>query len=64
MDFPAPLPRPWRLNDMLLTEGLKLDYVLELKVDEEALLNRILNRAKEAKTNGQAVRAAMTRKAH
>jgi adenylate kinase len=55
--FPRTMAQAVALDDMLLTEGLNLDYVLELKVDEEVLLNRILNRAKEAKTNGQTVRA-------
>ena len=45
------------LDDILLTNGLNLDCVVELKVDEEVLLGRILNRAKEAKSNGHTVRA-------
>jgi adenylate kinase len=55
--FPRTIAQAVALDDMLLTEGLNLDYVVELKVDEEVLLDRILNRAKEAKTNGQTVRA-------
>ena len=54
--FPRTIAQAVALDDMLLAEGLNLDYVVELKVDEEILLNRILNRAKEAKTNGQAAR--------
>ena len=45
------------LDDILVTNGLNLDCVVELKVDEEVLLGRILKRAEEAKTNGQTVRA-------
>jgi adenylate kinase len=55
--FPRTVAQAEALNDILLTVGLKLDCVLELKVDEEVLLGRILNRAKEAKCNGHAVRA-------
>lgn len=55
--FPRTIAQAVALDDLLLTEGLNLDYVVELKVDEEVLLDRILNRAKEAKTNGQTVRA-------
>jgi adenylate kinase len=54
--FPRTIAQAVALDDMLLAEGFNLDYVVELKVDEEILLNRILNRAKEAKTNGQAAR--------
>ena len=55
--FPRTISQAMALDDMLRTDGLKLDCVLELKVDEEVLLSRILNRAQEAKTNGHTVRA-------
>jgi adenylate kinase len=55
--FPRTLAQAMALDDILLREGLKLDCVLELKVNEEVLLGRILNRAQEAKTNGHTVRA-------
>ncbi len=55
--FPRTIAQAVALDDILLTEGLNLDCVVEMKVDEEVLLDRILNRAKEAKTNGQTVRA-------
>ena len=57
MDYPVLVAQAEALNDILLTGGLNLDCVLELKVDEEVLLGRILNRAKEAKSNGHTVRA-------
>jgi adenylate kinase len=55
--FPRTIAQAVALDDILLTKGLDLDCVLELKVDEEVLLGRILNRAKEAKTNGHTARA-------
>jgi len=55
--FPRTIAQAVALDDILQTDGLKLDCVLELKVDEEVLLSRILNRAKDARTNGQTVRA-------
>jgi adenylate kinase len=55
--FPRTVAQAQALNDILLTRGLNLDCVIELKVDERVLLDRILNRAKEAKTSGQSVRA-------
>ena len=51
------------LDDILMTNGLNLDCVVELKVDEEVLLGRILKRAEEAKANGQTVRADDTQAA-
>ena len=50
--FPRTIAQAVALDDILLTDGLNLDCVVELKVDEEVLLGRILNRAKEATTNG------------
>jgi adenylate kinase len=55
--FPRTIAQAAALDDILLTNGLNLDCVVELKVDEEVLLGRILNRAKEATTNGQTARA-------
>jgi len=55
--FPRTIAQAMALDDILLTDGPKLDCVLELKVDEEVLLDRILNRAKDAKTNGHTERA-------
>ena len=41
---------------MLAQKGLKLDAVVELVVDQEALVHRIVKRADEAKAAGQPVR--------
>ena len=41
---------------MLKAEGLKLDAVIELVVDQNALVHRIVKRAEEAKAAGQPVR--------
>ncbi|WMT73362.1 adenylate kinase [Bradyrhizobium sp. Ash2021] len=54
--FPRTIAQAVALDDFLATEALELDCVLELKVDEEVLADRILNRAREAKANGHAIR--------
>ncbi|UGX91110.1 adenylate kinase [Bradyrhizobium barranii subsp. barranii] len=61
--FPRTVGQARALDDMLRTRGLDLDCVLELKVDEEVLLGRILNRAKEAVGNGQSARTDDTEEA-
>jgi adenylate kinase len=61
--FPRTVAQAVALDDILLIQELSLDCVLELKVDEEVLLGRILNRAKEAKMNGHSVRADDTKDA-
>ena len=55
--FPRTIAQAMALDDILVANRLNLDCVVELKVDEEVLLGRILKRAEEAKTNGQTVRA-------
>lgn len=45
--FPRTLPQAEALDKMLAGKGKKIDVVLLLEVDEEALLARIENRAKE-----------------
>ena len=47
--FPRTIAQAMALDDILVTNGLNLDCVVELKVDEEVLLGRILKRAEEAK---------------
>ena len=55
--FPRTMAQGVALDDILSNLGFNLDRVLELKVDEEALLSRILERAREAKARGKSVRA-------
>jgi adenylate kinase len=61
--FPRTVAQAQSLDDLLRAEQLNLDCVLELRVDEDILLGSILNRAREAKINGHAVRADDTEEA-
>ncbi|MBD1545831.1 adenylate kinase [Roseibium aggregatum] len=54
--FPRTLAQAEALDQMLSEKGIKLDSVLELRVDQEKLVGRIINRAEEAKAKGEAVR--------
>jgi len=53
--FPRTVAQAKRLDGVL--NAYELDCVLELKVDEQHLLDRILGRAIQARENGEAVRA-------
>ena len=55
--FPRTLPQADALGELLKEMGRTLDKVIELKVDDEVLVGRIVNRAKEAAAAGQPVRA-------
>lgn len=55
--FPRTVSQAVTFDDLLQTERSELDHVIELRVDEEILLDRILVRAREAKEQGIAQRA-------
>jgi adenylate kinase len=55
--FPRTLPQADALAELLDETGQSLAHVIELQVDDEVLVGRIVNRAKEAAAAGQPVRA-------
>ncbi len=55
--FPRTLAQADALEGLLEKTGQKLDVVIELQVDDEVLVKRILNRAEQARAAGQPVRA-------
>lgn len=54
--FPRTVAQAEALDKLLAEKGMALDAVIELVVDQDKLVSRILNRAAEAKANGEAVR--------
>src|SRR5262249_9637579 len=56
--FPRTVPQALALDRMLKGKGLKLDGVIELKVDFGILEKRIKSRIAETKARGGALRAA------
>ena len=55
--IPRTIAQAEALDDYLKTEKLDLDHVIELKVAEEILLDRVMARAKQAKRQGHTMRA-------
>jgi adenylate kinase len=55
--FPRTVAQAKALDDALQAQGLQIDRIVALKVDEKALFDRIDNRAREAKAAGQPLRA-------
>jgi adenylate kinase len=55
--FPRTVPQAEALEKLLAERGLKLDAVIQLKVDEGILLQRIENRVREMTARGEKLRA-------
>ncbi len=55
--FPRTVNQAQALDSMLADKRMDLDGVIELKVDEKVLLDRVVQRANEAKAAGKDVRA-------
>ncbi len=55
--FPRTLPQAAALDKLLKERGKKIDHVIEIKVDDKILAERIENRARETVAAGGTVRA-------
>jgi adenylate kinase len=54
--FPRTVPQAAALDELLKRKHIKLDAVVELRVNESALLNRVETRVAEMRTRGEEVR--------
>jgi adenylate kinase len=54
--FPRTVPQAEALDELLKKKHIKLDAVIELRVNESALLQRVENRAAETRARGEEVR--------
>ncbi|CAH1666651.1 adenylate kinase [Chelatococcus asaccharovorans] len=54
--FPRTVGQAEALDRMLEDKGMQLDAIIELKVDEGILVDRIVKRARDAEARGEAVR--------
>jgi adenylate kinase len=54
--FPRTVPQAAALDELLKKKHIKLDAVIELRVNESALLNRVENRVAEMRARGEEVR--------
>src|SRR5439155_14959054 len=54
--FPRTVPQAAALDELLRKKHLKLDAVVELRVNESALLERVETRAEETRARGEEVR--------
>jgi adenylate kinase len=54
--FPRTVPQAEALDDLLKKKHIKLDAVIELRVNESALLNRVETRVAEMRARGEEVR--------
>src|SRR6202011_4996053 len=55
--FPRTMSQAVTFDDHLDRQGMTLDHVIELRADEEILLDRIMTRAQQARETGSAARA-------
>lgn len=55
--FPRTLPQADALGELLAEKGETLDAVIEMQVEDDVLVGRIVGRAEEAKAAGKPVRA-------